>query len=115
MPTYNPYLTQSVQQDSPFFVSFVNGETGANIYPVTAGKTGLLFDFNIGKFWIKETDSNGLPKPIRIFSFTEETPKQPAPSEGTGVTKDEFIALSNNVALLSESVNKLLTDLGGDK
>lgn len=114
MPTYNPYLTQGIHE-SPFFVAFVNGDTGANSYPIAAGKTGFLFDFNTGKFWIKETDQNGLPKPIRSFPFTEETPKQQAPVESGGVSKDEFIALSNNVAMLSDSVNKLLKDLGGDK
>lgn len=122
MQNYNSFLPQQgfqtgvgMPNDNPFFISFVNGEAGANAYLVGAGRTGLLFDFNLGKFWIKETDGNGIPKPIRTFSFNEETPKpQVVAQEGGGVTRDEFTKLTQSVSMLSDSVNKLLKDLGGD-
>jgi len=120
MQSYNPFLSQQgiqtgVQNENPFFTSFVNGESGANAYLVGAGRTGLLFDFNLGKFWIKETDSNGIPKPIRTFSFKEETPQpQTAQQNVNGVSRDEFTQLTKSVSMLSDSVNKLLKDLGGE-
>lgn len=120
MPNYNPFFTQpvvqtGVQNDNPFFISFVNGESGANAYLVGAGRTGLLFDFNLGKFWIKETDINGIPKQIRTFSFSEETPKQQVvQSKENTVSREEFATLTQSVSALSKSVNKLLKDLGGE-
>ena len=120
MQNYNSFFPQQgiqtgLQNDSPFFVSCVNGESGANAYLVGAGRKGLLFDFNMGKFWIKETDLNGIPQPIRTFSFNEETPKPQITQPGNGgVTRDEFMELTKSVSSLSDSVNKLLKDLGGD-
>ena len=121
MPNYNPFFTQQpsiqtgTQNDNPFFISFVNGESGANAYLVGAGRTGLLFDFNLGKFWIKETDINGIPKQIRTFSFNEETPKQQiVQSNENVVSREEFATLTQSVSALSQSVNKLLKDLGGE-
>ena len=122
MPNYNPFFTQQpgiqtgTQNDNPFFISFVNGESGANAYLVGAGRTGLLFDFNLGKFWIKETDINGIPKQIRTFSFNEETPKQQIiQSNENVVSREEFATLTQSVSALSQSVNKLLKDLGGER
>lgn len=121
MPNYNPFFTQpgvqqtGIQNDNPFFISFVNGESGANAYLVGAGRTGLLFDFNLGKFWIKETDINGIPKQIRTFSFKEETPKQQVVQSNENiVSREEFTTLTQSVSALSQSVNKLLKDLGGE-
>ena len=121
MPNYNPFFTQQpsiqtgTQNDNPFFISFVNGESGANAYLVGAGRTGLLFDFNLGKFWIKETDINGIPKQIRTFSFKEETPKQQVIQNNENVvSREEFATLTQSVSALSQSVNKLLKDLGGE-
>ena len=105
---------QEVNQN-PFFIAFVNGDAGANAYLVGAGKIGLLFDFNMGKFWIKETDNNGIPKPIRTFTFNEETPKpQVVQMNDNAVSREEFATLTQSVTALSQSVNKLLKDLGGE-
>lgn len=121
MPNYNPFFTQQpgiqtgMPNENPFFISFVNGEAGANAYLVGAGRTGLLFDFNLGKFWIKETDINGIPKQIRTFSFKEETPKQQVVQSNENiVSREEFTTLTQSVSALSQSVNKLLKDLGGE-
>ena len=51
---------------------FVDGEAGANAYPVAAGYTVMLIDFNSGKFWIKGTDPNGVPQRMRTFDFKEK-------------------------------------------
>lgn len=117
MQNFNPYLTSVGQNiyENPFFIAFVNGEDDANSYLIQAGKTGLLFDFNLGKFWIKETSMNGLPKPMRTFSFNEETPRaKHDKTENNTVSREEFAMLTQSVSALSDSVNKLLVDLGGE-
>lgn len=50
----------------------VQGEAGARVYPVAAGNTVLLIDFDSKKFWLKSTDFNGMPSRFATFNFTEE-------------------------------------------
>jgi len=88
----------------------VNGEAGAQMYPVAAGNTILLIDFNAGKFWLKSNE-NGIPSPLRTFSFKEELPK--IQNGGNQVTREEFDILTQSVTALSENLNKLVTELGG--
>ena len=67
--------------------------------------TVLLISFNLGKFWLKSTNTSGIPEPLRVFPFKEEKQDQ-AQSQNSMVTREEF-------AELAESVKKLISDLGG--
>lgn len=105
---YQPQIAQGFNtnytQQSPgsFMTMIVNGEAGANAYPVAAGNTVLLVDFNEQAFWLKSTDAAGIPQALRKFTFTENKPKPPAEF----VTKEEFASLNNKL-------DKLLNELGG--
>ena len=117
MPTYNPYVPQQPtyqqnQNSNSFYTVLVNGEAGANTYPVASGNTVLLMDFNSNKFWLKSTNVNGIPQQLRTFTFKEEI--QEIQNGSNSVTRDEFNTLSQNVLSLTQSVNKLLSELGGD-
>ena len=83
----------------------VSTEDEVNNYPVAAGMTVLLISFNLGKFWLKSTNTSGIPEPLRIFPFKEEKPNQVQPQQNA-VTREEF-------SELAESVKKLINDLGG--
>lgn len=109
---YAPYQ-QPTQTLNNFYTVLVNGEAGANAYPVASGNTVLLMDFNAGKFWLKSTNVNGIPQQLRCFSFKEEIRKPQALSDSM-VSREEFDTLSQNVISLTESINKLINDLGGD-
>lgn len=85
---------------------FVNSEDEANNYPVAAGLTVLLISFNLNKFWLKSTDTSGVPQQPRSFSFNEETPLQT--QTGSFVSRAEF-------ADLSTKLDKLISELGGTK
>lgn len=89
--SYNNGYSSSQYGNIPPIIVFVNGEQGANNYPVAAGNTVYLMDFESGQFWIKSTNSNGSPQPMRSFSFKETTPKIEANNfEGNYVTKKEL-------------------------
>ena len=109
---YTGYQPPQQTQTSSFYTVLVNGDAGANAYPVASGNTVLLMDFNSNKFWLKSTNANGIPQPLRCFDFKEEI-QEIQNGSGNGVTRDEFNVLSQNVSSLAESVNKLLHDLGG--
>ena len=112
---YSGYQTQLQQsqtispamnnQATNLLTVFVNSEAEVNDYPVGAGTTVQLISFPLGKFWIKSTATNGVPQPLRSFSFTEETAKE---IRNEVVSRDEFNALS-------EKLDTLLKELGGDK
>lgn len=115
--TQNPfaYGNQVPQQNyGSFMTVLVQGEAGANAYPVASGNTVMLMDFESNKFWLK-SNVNGIPQRLRSFSFMEELPEQPKQQTQTvqSVSREEFDSLSGNVAKLSDSVSKLIADLGG--
>jgi len=84
----------------------VNGEGGAQMYPVAAGTTVALIDFDACIFWLKTTAPNGLPQQMRKFEFKEIV--QAALADGNTVTREEFSSLQ-------DKLNKVLEALGEAK
>lgn len=97
-------LPQAQQTPGSIMTIFVSSEDEVKNYPVAAGVTVLLLSFNLKKFWLKSTSTNGVPETLREFPFEETTPKAPS---NTGVSREEFESLS-------KKLDKLLSELGGD-
>lgn len=85
---------QQPQQNNNVMVVTVQGEAGARIYPVAAGNTVFLVDFDAHKFWLKSTDLNGMPSRFATFNFTEEIVQ---PNQGDVVTRNEFNDLKKTI------------------
>lgn len=98
-------LPQQPPQQTPgsIMTIFVNSEDEVRNYPVAAGVTVLLLSFNLKKFWLKSTSTNGVPESLREFPFEEKTV---VPQPSTGVSREEFDSLS-------KKIDKLIADLGG--
>lgn len=99
------------QQNNNVIVVPVQGESGASMYPVAAGNTVLLMDFNLKKFWIKATDINGLPAKFAAFDFKEEI--KPTLQGAAGfVSRNEFDEWKQStdaqLKKILESVNSLV-------
>lgn len=92
---FQPQQPQYPQMNNSVIVVPVQGEQGANIYPVAAGNTVFLFDFNQKKFWIKATDINGLPAKFTAYDFTEEV--KPVQTNGNFISRNEFEQLKNEI------------------
>lgn len=108
-----PVAQQSFPQSNPgsIMTIFVNSEDEVLNYPVAAGLTVMLVDFNHKKFYLKSTGVNSVPQPLRKFPFEEEvvqTPQIPMASNGTYVSREEFSALNSKL-------DKLISELGGTK
>ena len=97
--------------DGSLMAVFVQGEAGANSYPVASGNTVMPIDFESGKFWLK-SNANGIPQRLRHFEFHEVFPNQEN-TPSVNVSREEFDGLSKSVSALSDSVNKLIAELGG--
>ena len=106
MPQMNNQQPPQNQQNAGSIMTvFVHSEDEVIGYPVAAGVTVLLISFELGKFWLKSTSTSGVPQALRIFPFTEETPKQE--TTVNGVSREEFESLS-------QKIDKLISDLGGN-
>ena len=97
-------LPQAQQTPGSIMTIFVSSEDEVKNYPVAAGVTVLLLSFNLKKFWLKSTSTNGVPETLREFPFEETTPKT---ETSTGVSREEFESLS-------KKLDKLLSELGGE-
>ena len=103
-----PYANQPAVQNTGSFMTIpVQGEAGANLYPVASGNTVMLIDFDLNKFWIK-SNVNGVPQRLRAFHFKEEVNEQPQQQAQNidFVSREEFNRLAQNV-------EKLIAELGG--
>ena len=92
------------QQTQGVMTAFINNEASATTYPVGAGTTVNLVDINNGKMYLKSTDPNGMPCPIRVFEIHEVTPQ---PQGADVVSRQEFDNLTQQLA----SMQQLLANL----
>ena len=99
MPYQSPPVNNTVS------VVTVQGEAGARVYPVAAGNTVLLIDFDAKKFWLKSTDTNGMPSRFASFNFSEEIKTND--DTGRFISRNEFDALKQSI----DTQLKQLTDI----
>lgn len=76
-PFWNGYANQTAPQSQPVVqsngINWVQGEGGAKSYALAPNQSILLVDSEKDVFYVKTTDSSGMPLPLRIFDFKERT------------------------------------------
>ena len=94
-----PPSPQAAQQQG---ILWVQGEEAAKAYMVAPGATVLLMDSEGQSFYLKSTDPQGMPLPLRIFDYVERTAQKPLERPqipaGEFVTRSEFEALAARVS-----------------
>lgn len=70
--SYSPAPVPASQQNSSGIV-WVQGEAAARSYMIANGTSVLLMDSEEPVFYIKTTDSYGMPLPLKIFDYKERT------------------------------------------
>ena len=82
-------------------IVWVQGEAGAKAYPVAPGNSVLLMDSETECFYIKSTDSSGVPMPLRAFTYTEivqsNEVKEPSIDTSQFVTRGELDELRHMI------------------
>ena len=82
-------------------IVWVQGEAGAKAYPVAPGNSVLLMDSEAECFYIKSTDSSGVPMPLRAFTYTEivqsNEVKEPSIDTSQFVTRGELDELRHMI------------------
>ena len=112
---FNPYQQNFMQQqfaqpqvNNTVLVVPVQGEAGANIYPIAAGNTVFLIEFASKTFWIKATDVNGIPSRFEAYEFKNKIISQKV-QENNFVTQSEFAELKSQMQQLTTNINSLIS------
>lgn len=107
-----PPMYPVAQQKGISVVAVIPGEESVLTYPVAAGCTALLVDFNTMRFWLKATDIYGRPLPAEPYRFepivSANTQPVSAQNQNDYVKKEDF-------ATVAQMVYELYNELkGGD-
>ena len=68
LPSWNQPTTAQTQLGA---LNWVQGEAGARSVPVAAGQKALLLDSETNVFYVKSSDTSGMPLPLRVFEYKE--------------------------------------------
>ena len=73
-------------------INWVQGEAGAKSVNVPAGQRVLLMDSETNVFYIKSSDTSGMPLPMRTFKYEEVVGTTPTieSAQSTYITKEEL-------------------------
>ena len=79
-------------QGQPGAINWVQGEAGAKSIPVAPGQKILLMDSESNVFYVKSSDTSGMPLPLRTFEYKEvgTSETSAAPAQNTYVTHEEL-------------------------
>lgn len=77
---------------------WVDGRSGANMYPVQNGYMVTVFDRESNRFFVKTVDANGNAQRLRSFRYEEEIEEEkPIIDTSKFVTRDELIDIVSSV------------------
>lgn len=94
------WTTTTPAQNTLGAINWVQGEAGARSVPVPAGQKALLMDSETNIFYIKSSDSSGMPLPLRTFEYKE-----------VGVDVKESTTSPQNTYVTHEELEKALAEL----
>lgn len=115
MNPYQPYPDQLAQlrnnqyvppQNAGGSINWVQGEAGAKAWLVNPGTSVLLMDSETQRFYIKTSDTAGMPT-MRVFEYKEITGmpvQETTQNSDSFVTRKEFEELRRKLDELSEPV-----------
>ena len=103
-----------VQQKGITSVAIISGGyQSAESYPVAAGNTAVLIDFNLGKFWLKTTDVYGRPLPLEEYTFFKSNNVQQSTQDSSQQNQNEYVK-KEDFNTVVQMVSELYKELKGD-
>ena len=107
-PVY-PQVSQSntvAQSNSSQGIVWVQGETGAKSYLVAPNQSVLLMDSESNTFYIKSSDTSGMPLPLRVFDYTERTSEKKESSQEIVIDPKNYVTHEEFEKFKSEVLNR---------
>ncbi len=118
VPTQMPGVSHPPQTNQG--ILWVQGEAAARSYLVAPNTTVLLMDSESQTFYLKSTDTSGMPMPLRVFDYTERAQNVPNSAQQTTqsaqtnlddkyVTREEYSRLQAQYAEIMDKLDGFYT------
>ena len=107
VPQQQVVAQQTVQQNDNGIL-WVQGEASAKSWAVAPGKSVMLMDSESNTFYIKSSDTSGMPMPLRIFDYKERNVQQSQPQlvQHNEIDTSKFVTREEFNKKLDELFNK---------
>lgn len=87
-------------------INWVQGEAGANAAFVPFGQSGVFFDSNSDRFWIKSVDPSGRPFPLQPYRYEPIVEAGPAAAQPALTREDVQAMIDDALAALAAQKKK---------
>ena len=107
--TPSPYYFQnvptqrSVAQNQNTF-QWVQGQAGAEAYPVAPGASVILMDSNAPVIYYKSADQSGRYLPMKTYDLVERTEPVQGPNEAPSIDTSSFVKRDEIDSLVAKAV-----------
>lgn len=110
---YMPQYQQPVQQTIPQpeqkpenIYAWVKSDEEISNYLVAPGKSVLLMDTRSSKFYIKSADASGMPMPLRVYEYKENTPQAAAAENPLNI--GDYVKREEIDSIIDQRLNELM-------
>lgn len=106
----SPYYFQnvptqrSVAQNQNNTFQWVQGQTGAEAYPVAPGASVILMDSNAPVIYYKSADQSGRYLPMKTYDLVERTEPVQGPNEAPSIDTSAFVKRDEIDSLVAKAV-----------
>ena len=104
---YFPQTYQSVQQNQNTQLNtfqWVQGQAGAEAYPVAPGASVILMDSNAPVIYYKSADQSGRYLPMKTYDLVERTEPVQGPNEAPSIDTSAFVTRDEIDGLIAKAV-----------
>lgn len=117
-PNYQYQMLQAPQQSRPVNnlsrINWVQGQAGANAFPLGPGESALLMDSEDSVLYVKSVDVSGRPLPLEIYDLVKRNTVVPMSTHGSdpaqikGPDMTQYVKMSDLESMVNDLVNKAL-------
>lgn len=100
--TYQPVQQNQNTQLNTF--QWVQGQAGAEAYPVAPGAAVILMDSNAPVIYYKSADSSGRYLPMKTYDLVERTEPVQGPNEAPSIDTSAFVKRDEIDSLVAKAV-----------
>ena len=100
--TYQPFQQNQNTQLNTF--QWVQGQAGAEAYPVAPGASVILMDSNAPVIYYKSADQSGRYLPMKTYDLVERTEPVQGPNEAPSIDTSTFVKRDEIDSLVAKAV-----------
>jgi len=103
-PTYTKPVIPQNQNTQLNTFQWVQGQAGAEAYPVAPGASVILMDSNAPVIYYKSADQSGRYLPMKTYDLVERTEPVQGPNEASSIDTSAFVKRDEIDSLVAKAV-----------